>query len=165
MKKRIYAICVLATLGVIVDAGFIKSARGNTTSPQYAAYITHSEEFPQWLRPHSGNVVRQSFELDIPSSSSAISQIDIAIPDGLKVSNKITVSNSGQDIDAKVSINDNKIIIDFPQTVSSGAKLKINMNKVKMVQVRNYWIYRVSIKPVGNDVEIPVGEVSYRAYL
>lgn len=165
MKKRIYAICALATLGVIVDAGFIKSASGNVTSPKYDAYITHSEEYPQWLKPHAGNVVRQSFELDIPSNSNAISQIDIAIPDGLKVSKKITVSNSGQDIGANVSINGNKIIIDFPQTVSPGAKLKINMNKVKMVQVHNYWIYRVSIKPIGNDVEIPVGEVNYRAYL
>lgn len=153
-------------LSVIVDAGFSKSASGEVASSKSSPYISHSEEFPQWIKPHAGNVVRQSFELDIPSNSNAISQIDIAIPDGLKVSDKITVSSlSGGNVNSKVAINNHTIIIDFPQTVSPGTKLEIDMNKVRMLLVDNSWIYKVSVKPVHENTEIPIGVVRFRAYL
>jgi hypothetical protein len=134
----------------------------------YASSATDAIGFP-----HIGNTTqfprgkwvtfRHTFQLQIPQNSSALSQLNINIPAGLTVENDINISDkSGKKIPANTSVNNNKITIVFPQAISPGNTLSIDLNKVNRIGTSNAWLYRVSAKLVGFDAEIPIGIAQFR---
>ncbi|HAZ43391.1 MAG TPA: hypothetical protein DCZ55_02625, partial [Cyanobacteria bacterium UBA11371] len=87
------------------------------------------------------------------------------VPTGLTVRNNITVTdNYGREINANVSINGNKVIIDFNQPVTPESQLEIDLNDVRKTGVSNAWLYRISAKFVGNNIHIPIGIAQLRVY-
>jgi hypothetical protein len=123
--------------------------------------------------PHIGNTTqfptgkwvtfRHTFQLQIPQNSSALSQLNIDAPAGLNVENNINISDeSGRKIPATTSVNDNKITIVFPQAISPGNTITIDLNKVNRIGTSNAWLYRVSAKIVGFDTQIPLGIAQFR---
>jgi len=123
--------------------------------------------------PHIGNTTqfpagkwvtfRHTFQLQIPQNSSALSQLNIDAPAGLNVDNDINISDeSGRKIPATTSVNDSKITIVFPQAISPGNTITIDLNKVNRIGTSNAWLYRVSAKLVGVDTSIPIGIAKFR---
>lgn len=154
MKTLIYAAVVLA-IAVPISAEYA-SARTEPTP-----HIDGSVQFP----PTRARNVRHTIRLHIPQGSSPLSQLIIDVPTGLRVRKNITVTdNSGREINANVSINDNKLIIDFTEPVSPDSQLEIDLNDVRITGVSNAWLYRISAKIVGNNIHIPIGIAQIRVY-
>lgn len=157
MKTLIYAAAF-----TLAAAASIPAAYANTrTEAGRFPHIDSSVQFPQtrW------RIVRHTFRLHIPQESSALSQLSINVPTGLKVRNTINVSDqAGHKIDTNISVNGSKIILAFPEPVAPGSRLNIAMKNVKISGVSNAWLYPVSAKPVGFDTDIPVGVVRFKVY-
>ena len=154
MRTLIYAAVVLA-IAAPISADYA-SARTEPTP-----HIDGSVQFPQTRARNFRHTIR----LHIPQGSSPLSQLSIDVPTGLTVRNNITVTdNSGREINANVSINGNKVIIDFNQPVTPESQLEIDLNDVIRTGVSNAWLYRVSTKFVGNNIHIPIGIAQLRVY-
>jgi len=109
--------------------------------------------------------VRHSFKLKIPNRSSAISQLDIQVPESLRPSSKITISNQyGQSVNAILTIKGHVIEIIFPQAISPGTTLNIDMNIEHILQTPNAWLYSISIKFFGQNEEVQVGTAQFHNY-
>ena len=150
MKNIIY----LATLTLALTASIPAAYATHLPDKGIYPHVFSTGQFPQtkW------GTIRQSFQLQIPPQSNNLSELDIEIPKGLTVRNDISVSDKfGRKVQANTSINGNKIMIAFPQAVSPGSILNIDMNRVNRTGTSNAWLYRVSAKFVGSNVEMPVG--------
>ncbi|MBD2597494.1 hypothetical protein [Nostoc spongiaeforme] len=118
------------------------------------------EDSSQYI--HTGwQLVKQTFQLHIPKNGKPISQLIIDVPPKVAVTNDVDVlDEQGQKIKINILVSSQRIIIDFPELVtSSTSKLQINFNKVLQPITGSLSIYHLSAKVVGSDVEIPVGEV------
>ena len=156
MKKLIYS----TIIAIITFSASIPAAYGNpTTVTRNSPYITGSVVFPKRSKtPSIDNIVRHSFRLQVPSQSSALSQVIINVPEGLKMPKSVKVSDaSNQAVNADVAMNDRLITVTFPQPVVSGTLLAISMDNVRVAGRSNGWLYPVSAKLVGLSSYIPVG--------
>jgi hypothetical protein len=118
-------------------------------------------QFPQ----NKAKIVRNSFKLEIPQDSRALSQMTIAIPKGVAVSNDIELSNqSGQKVAANITVNGRIITIVFPQQIAPGTELNIDLDRVIISGTSNAWLYPVSVKLVGMNADIPIGVFRLRIY-
>ncbi|MEG4121844.1 MULTISPECIES: DUF2808 domain-containing protein [unclassified Microcoleus] len=154
MRTLIYSAVVLA-IAAPISADYA-SARTEPTP-----HIDGSVQFP----PTRARNVRHTIRLHIPQGSSPLSQLSIDVPTGLRVRKNITVTdNFGGKINANVSINDNKVIMDFTEPVTPDSQLEIDLNDVRITGVSNAWLYRISAKTVGNNIHIPIGIAQIRVY-
>lgn len=154
MKTLIYAAAVLA-IAAPISADYA-SARTEPTP-----HIDGSVQFPTTRARN----VRHTIRLHIPQGSSPVSQLIIDVPTGLRVRKNITVTdNSGRKINANVSINGNKVIMDFTEPVTPDSQLEIDLNDVRITGVSNAWLYPISAKIVGNNLHIPIGIAQIRVY-
>jgi hypothetical protein len=157
MKKTVIYTAVLSLLYTAAIPAYSVSA---DIGRKYL-HIDDTEQFPQ----SKATNFRHTFELHIPQSSNALSQLRIQVPPGLTVKNNISIyDQSGQEINANVSVEGRQIIIAFPEPITSGTELDINMNQVRRSGVSNAWRYRVSAKFIGNDAEVPIGVAAFRVY-
>jgi hypothetical protein len=150
MKNIIYLATLTLALAALNPAAYATHLPDKGISP----HVFGTGQFPQtkW------GTIRQSFRLEIPSQSKNLSELDIEIPKGLTVRNDISVSDKfGRKVQANTSINRNKMMIAFPQAVSPGTILNIDMNRVNRTGTSNAWLYRISAKFVGSDAEMPIG--------
>lgn len=83
----------------------------------------------------------------------------MSIPKEIEVKNQ-----SGQKINAKVSINNRTATIAFAQAVPLETTLLINMRGVKTPGYSKTWIYQVYGKMVGLTSEIALGPAWVRTY-
>lgn len=144
------------TLAIIT---FCSAAYGNTSLKiNTFPYVIGAVSFPpSQARASRNQVVRHSFELQIPEESRALSELSIGVPNGLSVGNKISVSaQADRKIDANISINGKGIVIVFPKPVAPGTRLRVNMEDVQILGINNAWIYLVSARLIGLDADIPV---------
>ena len=154
MRTLIYSAVVLA-IAAPISADYA-SARTEPTP-----HIDGSVQFP----PTRARNVRHTIRLHIPQGSSPLSQLSIDVPTGLRVRKNITVTdNFGRKINANLSINDNKVIMDFTEPVTPDSQLEIDLNDVRITGVSNAWLYRISAKTVGNNIHIPIGIAQIRVY-
>ncbi len=157
MRRLIHA--ALLTLAITF---FHSSAYGYTnTKNEGFPYIEGAAQFPQT----KARMVKDYLKLQVPENSKPLSQLTIAIPYGLTIKNDITLSDqSGKIIDANVTVNDKSIIFSFPQYVSPGTELNINLNRVLISGTSNGWIYPVSVRLTGLNADIPVGVFRLRLF-
>lgn len=154
MKTLIYAVVVLA-IAAPISADYA-SARTEPTP-----HIDGSVQFPTTRARN----VRHTIRLHIPQGSSPVSQLIIDVPTGLRVRKNITVTdNYGREINANISINGNKVIMDFTEPVTPDSQLEIDLNDVRITGVSNAWLYPISAKIVGNNLHIPIGIAQIRVY-
>jgi hypothetical protein len=161
MKGIIYTVAI--TLSI---ASFNFCAQAKTIKPiRPFIEVMNATQFPKIVKLSNENVVRQSFSLWIPQTSGKVSQLILNVPAGLKVGKDISVSdNSPRNLQPNIAVNDNQIVMTFPQTVSPGTTLNISLNEVNVFGVSNAWDYKVSAKFVGIDTKIPVGVVQFGIY-
>lgn len=158
MKKTL--ICAVA-FSIVAAASIPAAYASPRMDGERFPHIDTSMQFPQGKMRN----FRHTLRLYIPKESSALSQLIIDVPVGLALSNDITVADqSGRKIDANVSVNDNKVIVAFPQTVAPETQLNIHMNRVRRLGVSNAWLYHVAAKLVGNEADIPLGVAQFRVY-
>lgn len=154
-KTRIYAAAFTLASAALIN-------------PSYASAKTDEGR----VHPIDGNVqftptrwrfVRHSIVLHLPQNSQPITQIIIAVPSTVAVSNNIEVlePQKGRKININVSVDGKNIILDFPETVAPDTKIAINLNQVKQPILGSTSVYRFSAKVVGSDAEIPVGEARF----
>lgn len=153
MRKLIFSAAV-ALVAVPISAGYANARAGVNL------HIDGAVQFP----PTRWRIVRHTIRLHIPQGSSPLSQLIIDVPEGLLVSNNITINddNLERKINANFSIMDNKVIINFPQPVVPDLKLKLDLNNVKRRGISNAWTYQVSAKFVGVNVAISIGTARIR---
>ncbi len=116
--------------------------------------------------PTGRQLVKQTFQLHIPKNGKALSQLIIDVPSTVSVSNDIDIlDDKGQKIKINFSVKSRRIIIDFPEPVtSSTAILKISLNKVLQPILSYTSTYHLSAKVVGSDVEISIGEAQFPSF-
>lgn len=161
-KTSLTKILTYVATFTLVIAPFNSATYGST--PKATGRVPHiygSVQFPQ----NRWRLVRHSFKLVVPQESKALSQLIITVPDGLTVTDDITVSDqSGQKIDTSVSVSGNKIIIAFPNSIAPKTRLKVAMNNVKISGRTNSWLYKISTRLTGLNADIPIGIARFRVY-
>ncbi|MEW6497814.1 MAG: hypothetical protein AB1589_35735 [Cyanobacteriota bacterium] len=157
MRTLIYssAVAVALAFAVPISADYASAHTG------FSPHIDGAVQFP----PTRWRIVRHTIRLHLPQGSSPLSQLIIDVPEGLTVSNNITINdNLGRKVIANFSVTDNKIIVNFSQPIASESELKLNLNNVKRRGISNAWIYQFSAKFVGVNVAIPIGTARIRVY-
>ena len=136
-------------------------------APGYTSPKTDEGRFPDvdgnvQFSPTRWRLVRHTFALHLPQKSKPVTQIIIAAPSTVAVSNDIDVlEHNGRKINFSVSVNGKTIILAFSEPIVPGIKLNINLNKVKQPIGGLTSVYRFSAKGVGSDAEIPVGVAKF----
>ncbi|OKH36153.1 hypothetical protein NIES2119_17685 [[Phormidium ambiguum] IAM M-71] len=155
MKKilRYTAAFALAT-AALISASYATA----TTDNSRESNVERNVESPssRW------RIVKQVFRLRIPQNNSPLSQLIIDTPSTVAVSNDIDVRDeNGQKININIYTNGKKIIIDFPDRNLVNTRLLIELNKVRQPIHGSASIYRFSVKVVGSDTEISIGEARF----
>lgn len=137
-------------------------------APSYASFETDESRFSNvdgdvYFSPTRWRLVKQTFVLHFPENSNAVTQIIIATPPTVAVSNDIEVlKHKGRKISINVSVNGKNIILGFLEPVAPGSRIEINFNKVKQPILDSTSVYRFSAKVIGSDTEIPIGVAEFR---
>jgi len=157
MKKLIYM-----AVSILAIASSIPAAQA-TGSPRYlkVTHIIHSG-----AHPNNARCPNPTHHFEIHVQGSAISALSIDIPEEIKISKGIEVTNqSGNRINAQVSINNKKATVVFSQPVPAETILSINMNGVRTPMYNGFtWLYPVYGTIPGMNQEIPLGTVRIQTY-
>ena len=156
MKRTLIstAVCSVATAASIIT-GYANAKTDNNK-------VANLENYMQ-LSPAGWQLVKQTFQIRVPKHGKALSKLIIDVPSTVAVSNDIDIlDDRGQKIKTNISVNSRRIIIDFPEPVtSSSTKLQVNLNKVQQPTLGSTSVYYLSVKVVGSDVEIPIGVAQF----
>lgn len=142
----------------IVPAAWGTGVRGDSPVTHFVNGVAY---------PDNARATIANHEFSLHVAGRAISQLSINLPEGINVTDGIEVTDkSGKKIDATVSVNNQKAIIAFAQTVPSETLLLISL---KGVIASNFQrglplFYAVSTKDVGLTAEIPLGSAQIRTY-
>ncbi|MFB2935610.1 hypothetical protein ACE1B6_10040 [Aerosakkonemataceae cyanobacterium BLCC-F154] len=155
MRTLIYTAAIALALAASIPAD---NASARTEG---GLHVEGAVQFPQ----SRSRIVRHTIRFHIPQGTSPLSQLNIDVPEGLRISDNIALTDkSGRKINANISIMGNKVIVDFPQSVAPASKLELDLNNVRIRGVSNAWIYRVSAKLVGLEADVPIGIAQIRVY-
>ncbi|OKH33012.1 hypothetical protein NIES2101_40315 [Calothrix sp. HK-06] len=159
MMRKIINVGILAISAItIIYAGYA-SAKINDSKP------TSTENDTQ-LFPTQWQFVKQTFQIRVPKRGKPLKQLIIETPPTVAVSNDINVfDNKGKKVNIDISVDNRKIIITFPETVtSSTSKLLVSLNRVQQRTNESGTVYSLSAKVIGSDVEIPIGQAQFRNF-
>ncbi|PSB07324.1 hypothetical protein C7B62_20270 [Pleurocapsa sp. CCALA 161] len=159
MKKQLIFTAILTiSFTVLNSAAFAYSTRETTTVP----YLVSSTQSPQtrWSN------VRHTFRIQIPETSSAVSQVKVILSPGVTVKNDITVhERSGKEIATNSNVGDDAVIINFTEPLKSTNEIEIDMNKVILSRLhRNPWSYRIKTKLADTETELDLGVAQIRNF-
>ncbi|XWK91726.1 MAG: DUF2808 domain-containing protein (plasmid) [Phormidium sp.] len=156
MKKTlIHAVAFTLASAVLIAPGYASSKTDESRFLDVDGNVLFS--------PTRWRLVKHTFVLHLPQESKPVTQIIIAAPSTVAVSNDIDVlEHNGREINFSVSVNGKAIILAFPEPIAPGTKLGINLNKVKQPIGGPTSVYRFSAKAVGSDAEISVGVARFR---
>lgn len=111
--------------------------------------------------------VKHTFQLHVPKNGKPLSELIIDAPSTVAVSSDIDVLNdNGQKLNINVSVNERRITINFPETVTfvTTNKLLISLNKVQQPRSGSDSIYNLSVRLVGSDIEISIGQAQFQTF-
>ncbi|BDA73966.1 hypothetical protein CAL7716_081320 [Calothrix sp. PCC 7716] len=158
MRKLINVSVLAISTITIIYTGYA-SAKVNDTKP------TNTENDTQ-LFPAQWQLVKQTFQIRVPKRGKPLKQLIIETPPTVAVSNDINVfDDKGQKVNIDISVDNRKIIITFPETVtSSTSKLLVSLNRVQQQINESGTVYSLSAKVIGSDVEVPIGQAQFRNF-
>jgi hypothetical protein len=114
--------------------------------------------------PAKNRYVEHKIKLSMTAKTS-ISAIIIEVPRGLEVGNEVRIhDHSGKTIPTENQVTGNSITITFPSGFQKEEIIEIDLEDVTIKGIANAWLYRVSVKGVGNNRLIPIGVASVRIY-
>ena len=157
MMRKLINVGVLAISTITIIYTGYASAKVNDTKP------TNTENDTQ-LFPAQWQLVKQTFQIRVPKRGKPLKQLIIETPPTVAVSSDINVfDDKGKKVNIDISADDRKIIISFPETVtSSTSKILVSLNRVQQRTNELGTVYRLSAKVIGSDVEIPIGQAQFR---
>jgi hypothetical protein len=160
MKKTLFlAFALTATTGL-----FVPNSHANANKNGTLPYISANNSFP----PTRADIVRHTFEISNPNNSKQISQIMIQVPEVVKWSSKtkdvIVTDKSGKKVNVNVSIKDQNIELNFPESIAPGSELEIDIKNVKRVTQGNGPVYRLFAKFDANSTPMSIGIARFRLY-
>ena len=148
MKNLFYA----ATITLVL-ASLFPTAQARNLMDYNVTHLGSSAAIPNNARFQGA-----THKLDVYVKVQALSSLSIDLPEDISIRRGIEVKNqSGQKIEADVSINNRKATVVFSQPVPPETKLSINMRDVTTPGYDHIWLYRVYGKMVGANAEIPLG--------
>lgn len=115
--------------------------------------------------PNNARILNATHYFAVHVQGKALSELSIDLPEGVSIPKKIEVKNqSGQKIDAKVSVNNRTATVTFAQAVSPETMLSINMQGVNTSGYGKTWVYQVYGKMVGLTSQIALGPAWVQTY-
>ncbi|MGB5959287.1 MAG: DUF2808 domain-containing protein [Coleofasciculaceae cyanobacterium] len=115
--------------------------------------------------PNNARAISATHHFEVHIQGKALSALLIDLPEGVSIPKEIAVKNqSGEKINAKVSVNNRTATIEFAQAVPLETTLLINLRGVKTSRYGKTWIYQVYGKMVGLTSEIALGPAWVRTY-
>jgi hypothetical protein len=156
MKHLIYATTLILAIvslapvaqafGTLRDANFPHLGNGGAT-------------------PNNARLLNATHYFEIHIQGKALTELSIDLPEGVSIPKKIEVKNqSGQKIDAKVSVNNRTATIAFAQPISPETTLSINMRGINTSGYSKTWVYQVYGKMVGLTSQIALGPAWVQTY-
>ncbi len=160
LKKSTQIICsATLTLAIALSSSIAygKAKILDTKTPHIFGFVQSP--------PTRAKNVTHSFHVQLPQDSGLLSQITVDFPYGLRASNNISVSDeSNRKINTNVFIEGEKVTLMFPQPVTPGSTLKVDMKDISILVFPRPWLYSVQAKFVGFNSDIPIGLFQIRAY-
>lgn len=159
MMRKLIDISVLTISAVAITYAGYASANTDKIKPK------NIENNIQLFSTH-WQLVKQVFQIHVPKYGKPLSQLIIDTPSTVAVSNDINVfDDKGQKVNINISVDERRIIIAFPETVtSSTSKLLISLNRVQQPINESETVYSLSAKVIGSDAEIPIGQAQFRKF-
>ncbi|MDM9383614.1 DUF2808 domain-containing protein [Chlorogloeopsis sp. ULAP01] len=155
-RMLIYTATFALAIASVISVGYASANADDEVSN-----VDNSLQLP----PIQWRLVKHTFRLHIPRNNKALSQLIIDTPPTVAVSNDMEVlDEKGQRININISVNGSKIIINFPEIVIANTKLNINLNKVKQPTQGPASVYKLSVKVVGSNKDIPVGIAQFPTF-
>lgn len=157
MQKLIYAATFTFMLVSSIPSAY---AGGSSRSDAKVPHILESGAYP-----NSASTPYATHHFTIHVQGKSLSELSIDLPEYVSILQGIEVTNqSGQKIDAKVSVNNRIATIVFSKSVQPDTTLSIEMKGVNTLGIDNTWHYRVYGKMVGINEEIPLGTARIQTY-
>ncbi|BAY86077.1 hypothetical protein NIES267_55830 [Calothrix parasitica NIES-267] len=138
---------------------------GNTTAKTNNSGVNEIKNIFQL--PLNQRFVKHIFRLRVPKNGKPLYELIIDAPATVAVSSDIDVLNdNGQKLNINVSVNDRRITVNFPETVTFATtkQLLISLNKVQQPRSGSDSIYNLSARVVGSDVEIYIGQAQFQTF-
>ncbi len=154
--KLIYA----ATFTLLIMSS-IPAIAGGALRDAKAPHLVHSG-----AHPNNARIRQATHHFDVHVQGSDLEQLFVDVPEGIKVSDRIVVTDqSEQKIDATVSVNDQRITIAFAQPVPTGTTLSVSMKDVKTQSLQGrIWLYPVYSRSVGINADVRIGMARIQTY-
>ena len=156
MKKLIFAATFIMVTASLTPAIQAAGSLPNAKVP----HLVHSN-----AHPNNARVLSATHHFEVHVQGKALSELSIDLPKGVSIRRGIEVMNqSGQKVEAQVSVNDRKVTVVFSQPVAPDTTLSIDMRGVTTSGYDNTWLYRVYAKLVDVNAEIPLGLARIQTY-
>lgn len=155
----------LINIGLLTISAVAIMSNGYTTAKTNDTKSNNTENNTQ-LFSTQWQLVKQTFQIRVPKHGKPLKQLIIETPSTVAVSNDISVlDDKGQKVNIDISVDNRKIIITFPETVtSSTSKLLVSFNRVQQPTNASGIVYSLSAKVIGSDVETPIGQARFQKF-
>lgn len=165
MKKLIspvtFTLAILARIASLY-LSLVPALVGGILRDANAPHIVHSNAHPNGTR-----VPITTHHLELHVQGKELPQLSFAIPEGVKVSDRIVVTDqTGRQIDSNVSLKDRRATIMFAQPIPTETTLSILMNGVKtsfLLRGRTL-LYPVYSRSVGMIEDVRIGMAQIQTY-
>lgn len=116
--------------------------------------------------PRNPRVPFAKYRFGLHVSGYPLSQLTIGIPERVRVSGSITVTDqSGQDIESSTAFEGNTAIVTFAQPVAPDTTLKVTLNGVRTSTLSSQtWLFPVAGRGVEMTADIPLGIARIATY-
>lgn len=165
MKKLIYA----ATFTFVIPFG-IASLSTSSVPAAYAGGILRDAKAPHLVHsgahPNNARVPSATHHFKVHVQGSDLSQLHVDVPEGIKVSDRIVVTDqSGKKINANVAVDDRRVTIAFSQPVPTGTTLSVSIKGVStQFFSRRIWLYPISGRSAGMTADAKFGIARIQTY-
>ncbi|AFZ33454.1 MULTISPECIES: DUF2808 domain-containing protein [Cyanophyceae] len=151
--STVFTIAIASSVPDALAGGVLRDAK--------ASHLVHSGAHPNNARLSATH----HFEVHVQGGD--LSQLTIDVPKGMKVSDRIVVTDeSGKKIDNTISVNDRKIAIAFSQPIRTGTTLSVSMKGVRsqLSLLGRVWLYPVYARKTGMTEDIRIGMARIQTY-
>lgn len=146
MKRLSYAIAF--TLALAISGPAVRAMEANAT------HLHSSTALPRKAR-----VPFATYRLRVHVENTSLTQLSINLPETLTIKRGLNVvDQTGQAINATLTVKNNSAIIDFTQPVAPGTILRVDLNGISTSDyLGRTWLLPVSSRSVGMKSDIPLG--------
>lgn len=164
MKNLIYAVAF--TLALPLGIALLQTS----SDPAYAGGILRDAQAPHLVHsgahPNNARVPLATHHFEVHVQGNDLSQLYVDVPEGVKVSNRILVTDrSGKKINANVSVDNRRVTIAFPQPIPTETTLSVSMKGMNTQSfARRIWLYPISGRSIGMTANQRIGIARIQTY-